>query len=371
MNVEVEYSDLEGVDGAEEILAAVTPASGSILAAYNQLGDDGVGALIAGLGDAAKLARLDLTDNEVGDRGLLAALAYAAGHSALRHLSLAFNAIHLDEATTAPALAALNASHLESLTLFSNHLEPAAVNDLFDGLAAPRLATLALSRCNVGDSAAGSIAEFLASPRSAALSSLDLSNNWLSALAVKDIVDAVEAHHYGVVHLALASHGLRGARGCILFKPDFDPKADVAGVGVHIEMGHQLHERLPAVLARNRELRRRVMAAAARAVAPARILLHAEAGDEASKAGAFPLTRLPPELQLVIARHASGDAGALSEAQWARVVRYAGDRRTLGAMPACPATGGGADADARIGLALGGWCDALGVARWEGELRPS
>ncbi|WOO86381.1 uncharacterized protein LOC62_08G009858 [Vanrija pseudolonga] len=262
MNVEVEYSDLEGVEGAEAILAAITPTSRAIKAAYNQLGDDGVEALVAAL--PPHIERLDLTDNEVGDRGLLTTLGYAARNSGLKHLSLAFNAIHLDEATTAPAIAALNAFHLESLTLFSNHLEPAAMTELFEHLSAPQLSTLQMSRCNVDDEAAAAIANYLSSPRAGALTTLDLGNNWLSALAVKDIIDAVESAHYGLVHLSLASHGLRGTRGCILFKPDYDPKADVAAPQL-VEIVHELQSRLPGVLTRNRELCRRTMAAAARA----------------------------------------------------------------------------------------------------------
>lgn len=44
----------------------------------------------------AHIERLDLTDNDVGDRGLLAALGYAA-RSGLKHLSLAFNTIHVSD----------------------------------------------------------------------------------------------------------------------------------------------------------------------------------------------------------------------------------------------------------------------------------
>lgn len=78
---------------AEAILAAITPTSRAIKAAYNQLGDDGVEALVAAL--PPHIERLDLTDNEVGDRGLLTTLGYAARNSGLKHLSLAFNAIHV------------------------------------------------------------------------------------------------------------------------------------------------------------------------------------------------------------------------------------------------------------------------------------
>lgn len=305
----------------------------------------------------------------------------------------------LDEATTAPAIAALNASTLESLTLFSNHLEPGSVTELFEHLSAPRLATLHMSRCNVDDAAASAVAAYLASPRSAALTTLDLGNNWLSALAAKELIDAVETSHFGLLHLSLASHGLRGTRGCILFKADYDPKVDAPVPQMVVEMEHELHTRLPAVLGRNRELRRRTMAAAARSIGPARLLLHAAEDTTTTTTTAtatttttttttpttttttttfttttttttpstpsFPFTRLPPELQLVIARHASGDAGALTEAQWGKVVRYASDRTTLGAMPACPASM--LPFDARVGLALRGWCAGLGADRWEAE----
>ncbi|WOO82765.1 uncharacterized protein LOC62_04G006251 [Vanrija pseudolonga] len=382
MNVDVEYSDLEGVEGAEAILAAITPRSRAIKAAYNQLGDDGVEALVASL--PVHIEQLDLTDNDVGDRGLLAALGYAA-RSGLRHLSLAFNAVHLDEATTPVAIAALNASHLESLTLFSNHLEPGSVTELFEHLAAPRLATLHLSRCNVDDAAATAVASYLASPRAAALTTLDLGNNWLSALAAKELIDAVERAHFGLQHLSLASHGLRGTRGCILFKADYDPKLEAEPrPQMMVEMAQQLHTRLPAALGRNRELRRRTMAAAARAVGPARILLHAAepaAPTTATTAATpatttttttttpptFPFTRLPAEIQQAIARHAWGDAHALTEAQWGKVVRYASDRTTLGGMLACPPSALGFDA--RVGLALTAWCERLGCAQWEKETR--
>ncbi|WOO82626.1 uncharacterized protein LOC62_04G006109 [Vanrija pseudolonga] len=74
---------------------------------------------------------------------------------------------------------------------------------------------------------------------------------------------------------------------------------------------------------RNYKLRERVGAALKRFIAPARILLHPTAGSPT------PIAALPPNVLDLILKHVSGDPGALSAAQWTKVLEHARDRTTI------------------------------------------
>ncbi|KAL1408614.1 hypothetical protein Q8F55_005427 [Vanrija albida] len=85
--------------------------------------------------------------------------------------------------------------------------------------------------------------------------------------------------------------------------------------------------RVNALLRRNARYRERVRAAVRRVLPPARVLLTAMPRSGGAE---FRLLDLPHELVVLVVRHASGDAGALSDAQWGRVIAYAEDPRSAG-----------------------------------------
>ncbi|KAL1408608.1 hypothetical protein Q8F55_005421 [Vanrija albida] len=128
--------------------------------------------------------------------------------------------------------------------------------------------------------------------------------------------------------------------------------------------------RLVGVLEENGERRARVRDAVRRAIVPARVLLRGRRaeGPEAEPTSAveqapLPILDLPRELLHAIVEHASGDAGALTPAQWARLHRHAEDPGGL-----CQVAAGmvAAEADPAVGKDAG-WDEWLhnGGFWWE------
>lgn len=104
------------------------------------------------------------------------------------------------------------------------------------------------------------------------------------------------------------------------------------------QLSHQVHERLPELVMRNRLLTRRIRKAALRTLAPARILLNAlppsdqdttarvisevasvSTDSPTNVAQAFPLLELPPEVLNHVIRHCSQDPYAMTGSQFARL----------------------------------------------------
>jgi hypothetical protein len=126
-------------------------------------------------------------------------------------------------------------------------------------------------------------------------------------------------------------------------------KVDPVAEGKHLH--HEVHERLPELVMRNRLLTRRTRRAALRTLAPARILLNAlppsdqettarvmsevssvSTASPGSVPRAFPLLELPPEVLNHIIRHCSQDPYAMTGSQYARLRSEAGSREELGKM---------------------------------------
>lgn len=245
------------------------------------------------------------------------------------------------------------------------------MEQLFTNLDAPRLRALHLSSCRLPAEVAPAIADYVASPRSYGLEILELNGNSLGAKGVSAIVDALQSSNFTLLRLGLHANNARRARSTGS-DDDWDSEEEWSSASDAdsdaAACRQQTERRLPALLERNRLLNRRVKDAAARALAPMRIILHAQAPPEQGDVddqqaqleslsigtaakndakpeapatlrseapaplGSFPLLRLPRELQLVVARHCSGDAEALSEAQWSRITTYAGERASLARM---------------------------------------
>jgi hypothetical protein len=193
---------------------------------------------------------------------------------------------------------------------------------------------------------------------------LEFNANSLSRAGVTAILDAMEVGNFTISRIGLDANNSAPARfaeedqGAGYFPPGPGDDDDVWESDETMRpenpksMNYQMKERLPALQKRNGKLNKRVRTAAARAIAPLRIILHARAptpepegdgdGDvemaasntdvemaDAAASTSFPFMDLPVEVQLVIARHASGDADALSDAQWARLLSHASDRSAI------------------------------------------
>jgi len=251
----------------------------------------------------------------------------------------------------------LNASLLVKMSLSSNPLDNDAVIRFFETLNAPKLRELHMSTCGLLPTVVPAICDFIRSPRSQRMGILELNANALSRGGVTAILDAIEVGNFTISRIGLFANNSAPARlanedqGAGYFGDEGDDGDDLAWESDETmsredprSMFHQIERRVPALQKRNGKLMMRVRNAAARAIAPLRMILHARAPTELETAARvledttvsdsptaphFPLLDLPVEVQLLVARHCSGDAYAMSDAQWARVLKHASDRATL------------------------------------------
>lgn len=255
----------------------------------------------------------------------------------------------------------LNASRLTELSLSSNPLDPDAVIRLFETLNAPTLRELHLSACNIPAECVPAICDFIRSPRSQNLWLLQLNGNSLGRCGVTSILDALEVGNFSISRIGMfANNTAREAR-----EASPSPARSAAGESDYDSvwesdqtlainptdprsMKTQIERRVPALQKRNADLTMRVRRAAARAISPTRIILHARqptAMETATRVMAetsvettaapkehFPLMDLPAEVRILIARHCSGDAEALTDAQWTRLRMHAGDKDNVDKM---------------------------------------
>lgn len=266
----------------------------------------------------------------------------------------------------------LNASRLRKLSLASNPLTTPSVCTLFELLDAPHLHQLHLSACQLTWDLVPALCAFLRSPRSQRLHLLELNGNMLGRAGVTAILDAIEEANFSLSRIGLFANTVRrwatdddgqpaggtgaaedggvGAGG-----PDgagvpeetapepWDPDPETEDPKDHASMAWQIGERLPALQKRNGRLWARVREAAVKSLAATRMILHAREPSDAETAqrvlaaadpgapsqAVFRLMDLPPEIRLLIARHCSQDAYALSDAQWSRIRSHAEKRETL------------------------------------------
>lgn len=313
----------------------------------------------------------------------------------------------------------LNASRLAKLSLASNPLHTPAVCTLFEMLDAPHLRALHLSACQITSDLVPSLCAFLRSPRSQRLQLLELNGNMLGRAGVTAVLDAVEDANFSLSRIGLFANSVRrwaadgeggiaggvgGAEdgGVGLGGPEGAGQADTSALDARetagdpdpetedpndpASMAWQIGERLPALQKRNAALWRRTRLAALRCLAPARMILHARAPSDAetaqrvlatadpasAPAPVFRLMDLPPELRLLVARHCSGDAYALSDAQWVRIRAHAERRETLKRMrtrmrAATEDEVGYASRRAREDRVRRAWLEEVGCDMWELE----
>lgn len=235
----------------------------------------------------------------------------------------------------------LNASNISSLRFDRNPLRTESVVKLFEGISS-KVTSLGLVRCRIQPECVPSIITYFESPRSWRLKEFDIPANDIGLKGVAEVIAAIERWNFSLESIWVDDN-TRDPQPPFYGSGEINPEeearverervknreaADAASFSAH------------RIRVRNQELAVRVRMAAARAIAPARIILHAigARGDEANDSGStsnadtFRLLDLPRELQLDIVRHCSRDATAFSKAQWRRVLAHAEDRGSITRM---------------------------------------
>ncbi|WVQ71538.1 hypothetical protein IAR50_001077 [Cryptococcus sp. DSM 104548] len=337
-----------GEEGALRILPQITRQIHRINVSRNPLGIAGITILFKGLTTLRArhsspelglgiwgLTEINFATTDAEDEALDCVMSYAKKDGFLRAVYMQGNEIKLEKAVESIALS-INMSRLDMLSLTNNpDISSEGLTKLLGLLDSPHLRELHLAACRLPPSMAPILADWIRSPRSRNITHLLLHGNQLGAGGVTQIVDAIEEGNFSLIEAGLLANASPPSDA-----PDQASKAkDESSV-----LEHQVHVRLPEILKRNRILTKRVRRAAARMIAPARIILNARPLSDAETArnvissfssstpeayNAFRLLDLPEDVIQDIVRHTSGDPGALSEAQYTRLRLEAGDRKAL------------------------------------------
>lgn len=180
------------------------------------------------------------------------------------------------------------------------------------------------------------LSDFLRSPSARGLEWLRVSSSFSTA-DYDRLADGVR-HNPSITDLCLQR------ATCTRFPPCVCSRARDPGTTAGLAIN-----RLYALLARNARYTRRVRRAVRTVLPVARVLLTARKGLEGAEC-TFRLLDLPHELVVEIARHCSGDAVALNDVQWSRVIAHAADPRSAARVArglARSAANGGGMRDAR------------------------
>ncbi|EIW71098.1 hypothetical protein TREMEDRAFT_28352 [Tremella mesenterica DSM 1558] len=347
-----------GEDGAIRILPQLSRQIRRLDISHNLLGSTGIKTLFLGLqhlrmrystpDDLWGLKQINLGTNGITDEGLECVLGYAKKDVCMREVLLQANQIELRKNLTS-IIHSLNSSNLTSLSLTNNKtLLPSSLSTLFLSLDSPNLQKLYLSACNITPSLTDSITNFLRSPRSRPLDLLELNGNSLGADSVTKIIDTIESHNFTLKQLGLLANDIKPDLS--LF-PNFDPSQFTSPeecMDRRTEeriLNYQVHERLPSLLLRNRNLTKRTQKAALKCLPIARILLNASPksvdriAEEVMKdisnerkmenMEGFNLLGLPEEILYLIIKHCSEDSEALSENQFIGLIHEAKDEGSL------------------------------------------
>lgn len=347
-----------GDEGALRILPLVTRQIHRLDISHNLLGLDGVETLFKGLSVLRSrysspeavwgLSEINLGCNGIDDEALDRVMAYAKKDVCLRKVYLQANDIELRH-NLPSILHSLSSSTLTTLSLTNNKsMLPDSLTTLLDTLHAPALAELYLSACDLGPSIIPSLARYLSSPRSRNLALLELHGNSLGAACVRRILDTIETSNFTLRQLGLLANDAKSQSQSereALGSPSSDTSTPAGSCSAQQAesriLSDEVHDRLPRLLLRNRQLTRRTQQSALRVLAPGRVILHAQPASaettaarvlEAPERIPFPLLDLPEEVVWLVVRHTSGDVGALGQSQWARMRQYLLDRPSLGRM---------------------------------------
>ncbi|KAJ7479970.1 hypothetical protein B0H11DRAFT_1863801 [Mycena galericulata] len=352
---------LRGVPGAQEVIQMISERRfvTKLILGHNELLDDGCIVLFTFLASAVgrkyQIAEISLNSNSIGNRGLAAIAQYLKGNQHLKELFLQNNRFTVDAETFVSFTTALNASHLELLSLTTNRtLSDDFLEAFLPSLDSSYLREVHLSAIGLTPRAAPHLVEYLSSPR-CRLHTLKCNGNTLGFRAVKSMIRAIERHNFSLLTVELYSNHLVGPVGSDNTSDDDDD--DEARGPASMDAWKASDAMIRRVLLRNAHLKRQTEKEALQLLRYARPLLLSSAGTNIPStrcsdcscpepppssaaeptiatpaAGGFAFRALPTELQLYIM---SFLAPTLSPAQRIRIYTYASSHATLPHVGLC------------------------------------
>ncbi|KAI0754206.1 hypothetical protein C8Q80DRAFT_1137557 [Daedaleopsis nitida] len=213
-HIESMDAGLSSVAGAQEVIKDILSRRSvtKLILGHNDLGDMGCeelfGFLSSDAGRKYKVAYISLNSNGIGNRGLLAISRYLRDNTTLKELFLQNNLFVGNPDVAMVFALAINASHLELLSLTTNpQLSDVFVARFFPLLDAPHLHELHLSVAGLSHQCAPHIVEYITSPR-CQLQTLKANGNQLRIRAVRSIIRAARRANYTLLRLELFATGL-------------------------------------------------------------------------------------------------------------------------------------------------------------------
>ncbi|KIL64097.1 hypothetical protein M378DRAFT_186832 [Amanita muscaria Koide BX008] len=334
-------SELYSAQGANAVILTIASRRvvKKLILGHIELGDSGCVILFQFLssetGRRYEINEIRLNSNRIGDLGLAAIATYLSGNQALRELFLQNNDFTGDPNIAKILAAAVNASHLEVLSLTSNHQRSDAfIEGFLQTLMSNHLRELHIGTMNLTPRSLPTIVDYLSSKR-CKLSVLQCNGNFLGLRGIKSIIRAVEQHNYSLTSLGLSSD----------LKRDEDDE-DLHGRST-MDVRNDCKLAIKQILARNEQLGRETQRQALKLLLCARtVLLHTQANASTEKrtsicapsggrlddatmsdnTSSFPFLQLPLEIQFHILSFLSP---VLSVRQCAEIYRYAATPATL------------------------------------------
>ncbi|PIL23162.1 hypothetical protein GSI_14471 [Ganoderma sinense ZZ0214-1] len=376
-HIESMDAGLSSVPGAQEVIKQILARRSvtKLILGHNDLGDSGCeelfGFLNSDSGRKYKITHISLNSNRIGNRGLLAISRYLRDNTLLKELFLQNNAFTGSPEVAVVFALAVNASHLETLSLTTNpKLTDTFAAHFLPLLDAPRLGEIHLSVVGLTRASAPLIIEYITSPR-CQLHTLKANGNTLRIRAVRSIVRATRRANYTLLRLEMAANGLTELND----DSDVSPSDNEDEAKGSITSWKDIDKELKKILTRNTVLKHQVEKEALMLLRHARpLLLRSKAHEDSDKASAtsprpewraymnpstsalfstigqplslsppaeaspFPFVHLPTELQLYTL---SFLAPILSNAQRIRIFTFASDPSTLPPLLPSLASGGG------------------------------
>lgn len=195
---------LYGVAGAREVCDAIASKSTvtTLGLPHHKLGDEGASELFRwlcsgnGRNYRLQISELDISDNDIGDKGLAAIAEYLLRNRRLKVLTLSRNNFQWDDSVLSSFADAVNSSRLQDLALNTVPHGDVFVPRLLSLLNTPYLKAIRISMTGLTERSTSALTQFIVSPR-CRLYRLSLSGNSIGQSGVNAVLEAMH-HNYSL-----------------------------------------------------------------------------------------------------------------------------------------------------------------------------